>query len=114
MDAQIKTTMLPLEQIEHDHDPQHWAQAKCYAYMYARMYGLERIGIMLTYYRLDEKQEKSFTDIYNTDSLESFFMPLAGEYMAWQEMINNWAIVRDRSIHQLDFPYPERRKGQRN
>ncbi|HOJ80156.1 MAG TPA: helicase C-terminal domain-containing protein [Clostridiales bacterium] len=109
---EIKTTMLPLEQIEHDHDPQHWAQVKCYAYMYARMHGLDRIAIMLTYYQLDEKQEKSFTDIYDIDSLESFFMPLAGDYMAWQEKMNNWAIVRDRSIHQLDFPYPERRKGQ--
>ena len=109
---EIKTTMLPLEQIEHGHDLQHWAQVKCYAYMYARIYGLERIGIMLTYYQLDEKQEKSFTDIYNTDSLESFFMPLAGEYMAWQEMINNWAVVRDRSIHQLAFPYPKYREGQ--
>jgi len=109
---EIKTTMLPLGQIEHDHDPQHWAQAKCYAYMFAHMYGLDSIGIRMTYYQLDEQQEKSFIDLYSLDTLEEFFMPLALDCIDWHEKLSNWADVRDNSIRQLTFPYPCCRKGQ--
>lgn len=110
---EIKTTTLPLDQIEHDHSPQHWAQAKCYAYMFAQLYGLDYMAIHLTYYQLDEKHEKSFIDLYSIEALEEFFMPLARECLAWQEMIYGWYNSRDKSIEKLEFPYPGYRLGQR-
>lgn len=110
---EIKTTMLQLHQIEHDHNPQHWAQAKCYGYMFAQLYGLDYMAIHLTYYQLDEKQEKSFIDLYSIEALEEFFMPLARECLAWQEMIYGWYNFRDKSIEKLEFPYPGYRLGQR-
>ena len=110
---EIKTTLLPLEQIEHDHNAQHWAQAKCYACMYAHSHGLDQVAVRLTYYQLDEKTEKSFTDLYSIDSLDEFFMPLVREAMDRHEKIHVWSDVRDRSIEQLEFPYPDFRQGQK-
>ncbi len=109
---EIKTTMLPLELIEHDYNPLHWAQAKCYAYMLSRANGLDHIAIRLIYYQLDDRQEKSFIDLYSFDALEEFFMPLANDYLAWQEAVHGWGISRDSSIGGLKFPYPSYRKGQ--
>lgn len=109
---EIKTTALHLDQIEHDHNPLHWAQAKCYAYMFAYLYGLDYIAIRLTYFQLDEKQEKSFLDLYSMESLEEFFMPLASECLAWQDRIHGWYDTRNDSIQKLDFPYSGYRLGQ--
>lgn len=109
---EIKTTTLPLELIEHDYNPLHWAQVKCYGYMFAAQYGLDYIVLRLTYYQLDERTEKSFTDIYSIDALEEFFMPLIKECLSWQDIILGWRKVRDESISKLDFPYAEYRSGQ--
>ncbi len=110
---EIKTTTLSLDRIEHDHNPLHWAQAKCYGCMFASLYGLDYIAIRLTYYQLHEKREKSFVDIYSEDALEEFFMPLAQEFLSWQEMIHSWYSTRDSSILELGFPYSGYRQGQR-
>ena len=109
---EIKTTTHPLEHIEHDHNLLHWAQAKCYAYMLSHMYSLDYVAIRLTYFQLDDKQEKSFIDLYSFDSLEAFFMPLVNDYMAWQETVHGWNISRDSSINGLAFPYTTYRQGQ--
>lgn len=110
---EIKTTTLSLDDIEHDHNLQHWAQAKSYAYMFADRYGLDYITVRLTYYQLDEKQEKSFIDFYSFDALEEFFMPMARDFLEWQELVYGWSDTRNRSIEALEFPYPEYRQGQR-
>lgn len=110
---EIKTTLLPLEDIEHDHNPRHWAQAKSYAYMFASQYGLDYITVRLTYYQLDEKEEKSFIDFCSFDALEEFFLPMAGEFLKWQELVCGWADTRDSSIASLVFPYSGYRQGQR-
>lgn len=109
---EIKTTFLPLDSIEHDHNPIHWAQAKCYGFMFSCLYGLDYIAIRLTYFQPDTKQEKSFIDIYSFDTLEDFFMPLVRECAAWQDMICGRIFTRDASINKLDFPYGTYRAGQ--
>ena len=57
---EIKTTTLSLELVNENHNPLHWAQAHCYAYMYARQHHLSDIRIHLTYYQLDSHEEKTF------------------------------------------------------
>lgn len=109
---EIKTTTQNLDLLDHDYNPQHWAQAKCYGYMFACNYGLDYIALRLTYYQLDEKKEKSFVDLYSLDALAEFFMPLLNECLAWQEMIYGWSICRNKSIRALEFPYPGYRLGQ--
>src|SRR3954464_11618092 len=46
---EIKSTSLPLEQLEGDGRLVHWAQAKMYAYIYAKDHQLQGIFVQLTY-----------------------------------------------------------------
>nr|WP_190014369.1 PD-(D/E)XK nuclease family protein [Geosporobacter subterraneus] len=54
---EIKTTMRPLEEIE-EGNLLHWAQAKCYGYIYGVQNQLEEISLQLTYYHLDSEEVK--------------------------------------------------------
>lgn len=110
---EIKTTLLPLEQVDHDHNPQHWAQAKCYAYMYGAAEMLEPAGVFLTYYQLETGEEKTFRDYYSFGELTEFFLPMARACLEWQERMLSWQSVRDRSIEGLEFPYGKYREGQK-
>lgn len=44
---EIKTVRTPLEYIDEKYNLLHWAQAKCYAYIYALQQGLENINFVL-------------------------------------------------------------------
>ena len=58
---EIKTTSLDLSLIDESFSDLHWAQAQCYAFMYAVQEGLETIEIQLTYFQLDTAQTKRFS-----------------------------------------------------
>ena len=111
---EIKTTTLSLELVDEDHNRLHWAQAQCYAYMYARQYHLNEIRIHLTYYQLDSHEEKTFERHFTRTDLDIFFSNLITPYLNWFQKVQAWQIRRDRSIEQLDFPYEEYRPGQRD
>ncbi|MBN2385591.1 MAG: ATP-dependent DNA helicase [Anaerolineales bacterium] len=110
---EIKTTTLNLELVSEQHNPLHWAQAQCYAYMYARQQQLSGVTIHLTYYHLDSRQEKTFGRHYPMAELETFFLNLITPYRDWFRKVHAIQAERDRSIQQLDFPYAEYRPGQR-
>src|SRR5215207_8375434 len=111
---EIKTTTLSLELIDEEHNRLHWAQAECYAYMYARQYDLSGVSIHLTYYHLDSRKEKTFERHFTRTELETFFRDLITPYLDWYKKIYAWESRRDQSIQQLEFPYDEYRPGQRD
>ena len=80
---EIKTTALALDLISEDHNPLHWAQAQCYAYMLSRQENLPEVCIHLTYYQLDSREEKTFKRMFSAVELESFFEGLITPYLAW-------------------------------
>lgn len=110
---EIKTTTLSLELISENHNPLHWAQARVYAFMYARQHSLEKICIHLTYFHIDTREEKTFTRILLLHELETFFTTLLTTYMEWFGKVSAWQARRDQSIRQVEFPYPAYRPGQR-
>ncbi len=110
---EIKTTTLSLNLVNEDHNRLHWAQAQCYAYMYARQHALSEVRIHLTYYHLDSKKEKTFERYFSLAELENFFHDLITAYLGWFRQISAWQVRRDQSIQQLEFPYDEYRPGQR-
>lgn len=110
---EIKTTTLSLELVNEQHNPLHWAQAQCYAYIYARQHHLSEINIHLTYYHLDSREEKTFERRFPLGELEAFFLGLITPYLAWHRKVQAWQARRDQSIHQLGFPYAAYRSGQR-
>ena len=110
---EIKTTTLSLELVSEEHNPLHWAQAQCYAYMFARQHTLNEVSIHLTYYHLDSQKEKTFERHFTLAELETFFHDLITPYLDWFRKVHAWQARRDQSIQQLDFPYADYRPGQR-
>ena len=110
---EIKTTTLSLDLVSEEHNRLHWAQAQCYAYMYARQYARSDVRIHLTYAHLDSHEEKTFVRQFSLDDLDVFFHGLITSYLSWFQTI--WAIQarRNESIQRLDFPYQTYRPGQR-
>ena len=110
---EIKSTTLPMEFIEEDRNRTHWGQAKCYGYIYAKENNLQNIDIQLTYYNLDTEEIKKIRKTFTFEELENFFYKLIEDYYNWVDTLENWKIKRDTSIRELQFPFSNYRKGQR-
>ena len=110
---EIKTTSLDLSLIDETFNDLHWAQAQCYAFMYAVQEGLETMGTQLTYFHLDTAQTKKFSKSFSLAELSVFFMSLVERYLKWARQLQEWTVRRDVSIRTLQFPFETYRPGQR-
>lgn len=110
---EIKTTSLPIDKIEEDFNLLHWAQAKCYGFIYGKDCVIDKIGIQLTYFNREEKNSKEFLKVFSKEELRDFFLYLVQSYLKWVKIRIEWEKVRDKSIKELPFPYETYRKGQR-
>ncbi len=110
---EIKSTTKDLELIEEDYNPLHWAQAKCYAYIYGIQNGLEEISVQLTYFHLESEQLKKFKRKFTLEILEEYFYKLIDMYIEWANLTFDWTEIRNPSIKSLDFPFESYRRGQR-
>ncbi len=110
---EIKSVTQELETIEAGYNPLHWAQAKCYAYIYASQHGLEQIGVQLTYCQVTTLETKLFKQIYPLRELADFFESLVSDYAMWAKRLGDWAACRDASAGLVQFPFPAFRDGQR-
>ncbi|MDD4346788.1 MAG: ATP-dependent DNA helicase, partial [Desulfitobacteriaceae bacterium] len=110
---EIKTTLLPLDLIEEDHNIAHWGQVKCYAYIFAVQNHLPEIAVQLTYFNLDTNESKKFMRVLDIADLKEFIRALIEKYSLWASFSSEWKKERDLSIKTLQFPFPTYRKGQR-
>lgn len=110
---EIKTIQNSLDSIDEDTFPVHWAQAKCYAYMYAAEKQMEAVNVQITYCSIDGGDIRTLTKVYAFSELEGFFFGILEKYFVWAEMLHKWYLKRDKSIKALAFPYREYRKNQR-
>lgn len=110
---EIKTTTMDLELLEEDRNILHWAQAKCYAFIYCMQNNLQHISVQLTYYNLDTRDTRKFLKELALEELQSFFSDLVEGYFHWARIIISWNERRNESIEDLKFPFPTYRKGQR-
>lgn len=108
---EIKSTNRPLEELEYNH--MHWAQAKCYGFIYSKQNNLDKINIQLTYYNLQSENIKSVIKGYDFKELEKFFNSIIEKYYIWVELNYNFKVSRNLSIENFEFPFKEYRKGQR-
>lgn len=128
---EIKGTYRELEKIQ-EPVPVHLAQAKCYAYIYAKENQLTQIGILMTYCLLESDEERfsrpltneevlpsssnwrirHFRMQYEISELEQWFNELLEQYYQWAEFQFQWQKKRDESMQGLEFPFPYR-SGQR-
>lgn len=110
---EIKTTTKDLLLIDENTNPLHWAQAKCYGYIYSMQNELDNIDIQITYYNIDTKSTRILRQSYTLKELEEFFFWLIDEYKAWAQLENDWVNKRNESIKKLKFPFENYRPGQR-
>lgn len=110
---EIKSTAGDIHQITEDSSPVHWAQAKCYAYMYAKLHSLSEIHVQLTYVQIHTGEQMRFRRTEQLDELEVWISDIVGRYAPFARLIREHRTRRDRSIQELSFPFPDYRPGQR-
>ncbi len=110
---EIKTTALPLTLIEEDFNITHWAQAKCYACIYAVLNNLSDMSIQLTYSNITTYETKYFVKTFSLNDLQVFLNTLLEKYAVWANLTADWQALRDQTISQTQFPFSDYRKGQR-
>ena len=111
---EIKTTVEELKTFHEDNLEWHLGQAKCYAYMFAKLNDLEFVGIKLTYIRQGKEKEQFIdTYVFNYLELEQFVIDLINQYLEFYNIIFNKIETRNKSIETLGFPFDKYRPGQR-
>ena len=110
---EIKSTTKDLELIDENLNTRHWAQAICYGYFYANQNNLDHLIIQLSYFHLETEKLKKFNRTMNFYELETFFFNLLDKYVKWASVTFDWIEKRDSSIENLEFPFRNYRKGQR-
>ncbi len=108
---EIKSTYTNLNKIT-EPVPVHLAQAKCYAYIYARENQLPLIDVQMTYVNIETGAVKRFRETEHFSELEGWFMDLLERYAVWVRRQLAWTARRDQSIRDAAFPFPYR-EGQR-
>lgn len=104
---EIKSTYRELKRI-HEAAGVHMAQAKCYAYIYAKENCLPAIGVQVTYCNIETQETKYFKETYEFAALEEWFDNLLTEYKKWADFRFAWEKVRTESIKNLSFPFSYR------
>lgn len=110
---EIKSTLQDINRIEEHAHPEHWAQAQCYAYMYAVKEGLLKLGVQLTYVQLDTDEQIHFRKEQTTEELEGLVLGMLQVYTPYARWMVKHEQERNESAHSLPFPYPAYREGQR-
>mgnify|MGYP004577493383 FL=1 len=90
----------------------HLAQAKCYAYIFAKQQELEEIRVQMTYCNLDTEEIRRFQQSYSFEEIREWFEMVVGLYEKWANFQYEARIERNTSIEKLEFPYPYR-EGQK-
>lgn len=110
---EIKSFSRPLEQLEGEGYPVHWAQAKAYAYIYAREQKLQDIFVQLTYVNTELDQKKYYKSKFTLTQLEDFIYEVIKTYAPYARLQLQHIENRNASAKELAFPFPSYRNGQR-
>ncbi|MCJ8008572.1 ATP-dependent DNA helicase [Lederbergia wuyishanensis] len=110
---EIKSTSGNLQEITEDTYPVHWAQAKCYAYMYAKQHEFSEINVQLTYIQKETEETKKFRSKFHFQDLEDFMFMLLKSYAPYGKWLKEHEQELKNSARDLTFPYEAYRKGQR-
>jgi DNA excision repair protein ERCC-2 len=114
---EIKSTLAPLELLQVADSHWHWAQAKCYGYMYLASLDDENeqtgLTVALTYGQIETENVRSFTRYCSLEDLYAFFYGLLDRYWAYADMDLNRVRERNDTARLLAFPFGAYRPGQR-
>lgn len=92
--------------------PVHLAQAKCYAYIYAKQNALSDIRVRMTYCHMETEEIRYFYEDYTYIELQCWFEDVMEQYRKWADYSFQWQNLRQESIKKLEFPFSYR-EGQK-
>lgn len=110
---EIKTFYGDVERIPDNHRELHWAQAKCYGWLYCAQHGCDEINLALIYFELADEQEYPQEETWAADELKEYFEPLAEQYCAWHKQLMQRQHQLYAWLEQLQFPYGTMHDAQR-
>ncbi|WP_226676608.1 ATP-dependent DNA helicase [Mesobacillus jeotgali] len=110
---EIKSTSLSLDVINEDSNLAHWAQAECYGYMYMQEHELDCIDIQLTYVQKSSGEKKRFIRTRTYSELKKSILNMVSVFAPYAKLRLEQELKRNMSIKDLDFPFAQYRKGQR-
>ncbi|RZT23963.1 ATP-dependent DNA helicase [Fictibacillus sp. BK138] len=111
---EIKSTAKQLDDIKKDSYPVHWAQVKCYAYMYLKKEEKDEVKVQLTYVQVESGEQKRFQETCTLPELEEFVLHIVKSYAPYAKLRLENLRQRNASIRELPFPFDHYRNGQRN
>jgi DNA excision repair protein ERCC-2 len=94
-------------------DSLHWAQAKCYGFIFAHQRALRQITLRLTYLNLDTGRTTELIERFTTAELAAFFEQTVAVYLAWVRLYWRHSQERNESLARVPFPFAAYRPGQR-
>lgn len=109
---EIKSSFRPLSEISSEEQPFHLAQLRLYHHFTAVRYPEQQVIPILTYANPETLEERSITFDWTPASSRHFFERLALALLRRIDDKQHWRMLRDASIQQLQFPYPQQRAGQ--
>jgi Rad3-related DNA helicase len=110
---EIKSVIESVKKLDENKYPLHWAQVKCYAYMFCIREQLTDVQVRLIYCEVESGEIRQFTRMYTLDDLKHFFDDLIDKYEPWATFSYEWSVKRNESLKILKFPFGAYRPGQR-
>ena len=110
---EIKTFYGDVDRIPENHRALHWAQARCYGWMYCALHGCDQVNLALIYFELATETEFLLEENWKASELQEYFELLAEKYCAWQTQLNQRRHQLQQWLEQLQFPYGEMHASQR-
>ncbi|MGR9048343.1 helicase C-terminal domain-containing protein [Halobacillus faecis] len=110
---EIKSTARDLEEIDDTTYPLYWAQAKGYAFIYAAQEELQNIRVQLTYVQKKTKEKKRLLRTFTYEELHQFMKETVSEYASYARILLHMREQKEKTVPDLNFPFPSYRDGQR-
>ncbi|WP_394173904.1 helicase C-terminal domain-containing protein [Guptibacillus hwajinpoensis] len=110
---EIKSTSLPLTEINEDSYPVYWAQAMCYAYMASKRFERDVITVQLTYIQSHSKEIVRYEKDFTSSQLTEFMNEVISHYAPFAKWKQKHINQRTETAKLLQFPFDSYRDGQR-
>jgi DNA excision repair protein ERCC-2 len=110
---EIKTFYGDVERIPENHRALHWAQVKCYGWLYCAEHRCDEINLALIYFELRDEKEYRYEISVSAAELQEYFEFLAEKYCAWHKQIQQRQQALYTWLELLEFPYGTMHASQR-
>ncbi|NVK01425.1 MAG: ATP-dependent DNA helicase [Oceanospirillaceae bacterium] len=111
---EIKTHRGDLERQSAGQRHLHWAQLRAYAAIICQQQQWESVNLRLTYLEVASDEVTELNETAQATTLINELQEQARIYRDWHQHLSTARIERDNALSNLNFPYAEFRKGQRD